>query len=140
MGVANARQVLAAEESNGAHPGRFCRSDPVRRILDNEALARQDVECVGGVQKEVRSRFAVFDLLCDTIRAAQDAGDVAKGDPARMGMVAWSMLHGVAALVVDGQMERAGVRDDHIEEFTRRVARTAYAGLTHWPLPEVRSK
>ena len=35
-----------------------------------------------------------------TIAAAQTTGDIAMGEPARMGMVAWSMLHGVAALVV----------------------------------------
>ncbi len=83
---------------------------------------------------------AVFDLLCAAIRSAQQTGEMAQGDPARMGMVAWSMLHGVAALVVDGQMERAGVRDEHIDEFARRVARTANAGLRQWPAGESRSK
>ncbi len=83
---------------------------------------------------------AVFDLLCSSIRAAQSDGGIAAGDPARMGMVAWSMLHGVAALIVDGQMERAGVRDEQIDEFARRVARTAYAGLSHWPSSEGRTK
>jgi hypothetical protein len=83
---------------------------------------------------------AVFDLLCGAIRAAQSVGGLPSGDPARMGMVAWSMLHGVAALVVDGQMERAGVRDEQIDEFARRVARTAFAGLTHWPAAETRAK
>ena len=74
---------------------------------------------------------SVFDLLCEAIRRSQAAGVVASGNPARLGMVQWSMLHGVAALVVDGQMERAGVRD--LEEFARRVARTGMAGLKHWP-------
>ena len=48
-------------------------------------------------------------------------------------MVAWSMLHGVAALVVDGQMERAGVRDEKLDEFASRVLNTAIAGLKQWP-------
>jgi AcrR family transcriptional regulator len=76
---------------------------------------------------------AVFDLLCGAIGEAQGAGALPSADPARLGMVAWSMLHGVAALVVDGQMERAGVRDAVLDEFTRRVARTALAGLKQWP-------
>jgi AcrR family transcriptional regulator len=76
---------------------------------------------------------AVFDVLCNAIRVAQAAGVVLPGNPARLGMVQWSMLHGVAALVVDGQMERAGVREEHIDEFARRVARTAIAGLRQWP-------
>ena len=74
---------------------------------------------------------SVFDLLSESIRSAQDGG-LTPADPARMGMIAWSMLHGVAALVVDGQMERAGVRDEQIDEFARRVARTANAGLKQW--------
>jgi AcrR family transcriptional regulator len=72
---------------------------------------------------------AVFDLLCNAIRASQEAGVVGPGNPARLGMMQWSMLHGVAALVVDGQMERAGVREEHLDEFARRVARTGMAGL-----------
>ncbi|MDB4989822.1 MAG: Transcriptional regulator, TetR family [Myxococcaceae bacterium] len=75
---------------------------------------------------------AVFDLLCGAIRAAQEVGIVAPGNPARLGMVQWSMLHGVAALIVDGQMERAGVREEHLDEFARRVARTGIAGLRQW--------
>jgi hypothetical protein len=75
----------------------------------------------------------VFDLLADAIRGEQQAGELAPGEPARMGMVVWSMLHGVAALVVDGQLERAGVRDEHLDDFARRVARTATAGLKQWP-------
>jgi AcrR family transcriptional regulator len=72
---------------------------------------------------------AVFDLLCNAIEVAQQAGAMAPGNPARLGMMQWSMVHGVAALVVDGQMERAGVREEHLDEFTRRVARTGAAGL-----------
>jgi AcrR family transcriptional regulator len=76
---------------------------------------------------------AVFDLLSQAIRTAQEAGELPPGNPARMGLVSWSMLHGVASLVVDGQMERAGVPDDAIEDFARRVARTASAGMKQWP-------
>jgi AcrR family transcriptional regulator len=79
-----------------------------------------------------RADQAVFDLLCKAIEIAQTHGLVPAGNPARLGMVQWSMLHGVAALVVDGQMGRAGVRDEHIEDFARRVARTAAAGLRQW--------
>jgi AcrR family transcriptional regulator len=76
---------------------------------------------------------AVFDLLCGTIAHAQGAAGLPAGDPARMGMVAWSLLHGVAALAVDGQLSRAGVSEEQLEEFARRVARTVVAGLGQWP-------
>lgn len=76
---------------------------------------------------------AVFDLVCKAIEGAQAEGALTAGNPARLGMVQWSMLHGVAMLVVDGQMERAGVKAEHLDEFARRVARTAQAGLRQWP-------
>lgn len=76
---------------------------------------------------------SVFDLVAEAIRGGQETGEIPPGNPARMGLVSWSMLHGVASLVVDGQMERAGVRDEAIEDFARRVARTASAGMKQWP-------
>ena len=81
----------------------------------------------------VQADQAVFDLLTEAIRGAQALGELPPGNPARMGLVSWSMLHGVASLIVDGQMERAGVRDEAIEDFAKRVARTANAGMKQWP-------
>jgi AcrR family transcriptional regulator len=75
---------------------------------------------------------AVFNVLVAAIEVAQQHGQLGPGNPARLGMVQWSMLHGVAALVIDGQLERTGVREDQIDEFARRVARTAVAGLRQW--------
>lgn len=75
---------------------------------------------------------AVFDLLCATIAEAQAAGDLPRADVASMGRVAWSMLHGVAALAVDGQLRRAGVPDGELEAFAAHVGRTALAGLKQW--------
>lgn len=76
---------------------------------------------------------AVFDLLVSAIDSAQKSSDLPDGNTAAMGMVAWSMVHGVASLVVHGQMDRAGVSPDQIEELARRVTRTAHAGLKDWP-------
>jgi len=76
---------------------------------------------------------AVFDVLRVAIEGAQQCGALPLGDSASMGMVAWSMLHGVAAMVVDGQLSRAGVRGENVDEFASRVLRTAMAGLQQWP-------
>ncbi len=76
---------------------------------------------------------AVFDVLCTAIAEAQQQEELPAGDPASVGLVAWSMLHGVAALVVDGQMARAGVRGEKLDEFASRVLKTAIAGLKQWP-------
>lgn len=76
---------------------------------------------------------AVFDVLRAAIAEAQQQEELPPGDPASVGLVAWSMLHGVAALVVDGQMARAGVRGEKLDEFASRVLKTAMAGLKQWP-------
>jgi AcrR family transcriptional regulator len=80
----------------------------------------------------VQADQSAFDIAVGAIRDAQARSELVAGNPARMALVTWSMLHGVAALVVDGQMQRAGVSDAGIDEFTRRVARTANAGLKQW--------
>jgi AcrR family transcriptional regulator len=76
---------------------------------------------------------SVFDVLCRVIADAQQRGELPAGEPADMGMVAWSMLHGVAALLVDGQTSRAGLRGEKLDEFASRVLETAIAGLKQWP-------
>jgi AcrR family transcriptional regulator len=108
---------------------RFARNNPSQfRVMFGAELGdkRQYVSLVQADQ-------AVFDLLTEAIRRAQELAELPPGNPARMGLVSWSMLHGVASLIVDGQMERAGVRDEAIEDFARRVARTANAGMKQWP-------
>lgn len=75
---------------------------------------------------------AVFDLLVAAIRQSQREGDLGDGDPVAMGMVAWPMAHGLAALAVDGQMERAGFTDAQVDNLTRRMVRTVRFGLKQW--------
>ena len=120
---------LARLEACGVAYVRFARSNPSRfRVMFGSE--------VGDKRKYpslLEADQAVFDVLCREIRRVQQAGRLTPGNPAALGMVLWSMLHGVAALVVDGQMERAGVRDEAIEDFARRVARAANAGLKEWP-------
>lgn len=116
-------------EALGVSYVRFARENPSQfRVMFGSEVG--DKRRYSGL---IQADQAVFDLLSSAIRLAQQSGEIGAGDPARMGMVAWSMLHGVAALAVDGQMERAGVRDEQIDDFARRVARTASAGLKQWP-------
>jgi AcrR family transcriptional regulator len=124
-----ARSAIAAIDAIGLAYVRFARDNPSPfRVMFGAELGdkRRYPSLLAADQ-------AVFELLRQAILAAQRAGELPTGDAARMGMVAWSMLHGVAALVVDGQLERAGVRDDQFDEFAGRVIRTALAGLRQWP-------
>jgi AcrR family transcriptional regulator len=121
---------LSRSEAIGVAYVRFARKNPsqFRVMFGSEVGDKRRYPSL------MQADQAVFDLLSQAIRAAQEAGELPAGNPARMGLVSWSMLHGVASLVVDGQLERAGVRDEAIEDFTRRVARTASAGMKQWPL------
>lgn len=108
----------------------------VRFARDNPSLFRVMFGAEVGDKRRYPSLTqadqSVFDIVCRSIAAAQAEGLLGPGNPARYGMVQWSMLHGVAALVVDGQLERAGVREEQLDDFARRVARTGMAGLRHW--------
>jgi len=119
---------LARTEAIGVAYVRFARTNPSQfRVMFGSEVG--DKRRYPGL---VHADQAVFDLLSEAIRGGQETGEIPAGNPARMGLVSWSMLHGVASLVVDGQMERAGVRDEGIEDFARRVARTASAGMKQW--------
>ncbi len=43
-----------------------------------------------------------YQILVDTIAAGQRAGTVRSGDPADLALAHWSIVHGVASLLVDG--------------------------------------
>jgi len=85
-----------------------------------------------GYPELLKADQAVFDRLVTAIRASQAGGHLVEGDPVAMGMVAWPMMHGVAALAVDGTMHRAGFSEAQVEELTARVVRTVHAGLRQW--------
>ena len=53
--------------------------------------------------KEAGAR--TFDLLVQAIADCQAAGQVRSGDPVVLAVAAWSIVHGLAALLVDGRLK-----------------------------------
>lgn len=53
-----------------------------------------------------------FDLLVSAISEGQRAGQVRDGDPEELAVAAWALVHGLSALIIDGQLRRQ-VRNDH---------------------------
>lgn len=45
-----------------------------------------------------------YQVLLDTIGACQQAGAVRPGDPEDLALVAWSAVHGLSCLIVDGRL------------------------------------
>ncbi|MGD9896710.1 MAG: TetR/AcrR family transcriptional regulator [Candidatus Methylacidiphilaceae bacterium] len=47
---------------------------------------------------------AAFSVLVDAVRDGQNAGLIQEGDPRSQALAAWAMVHGLAALAVDGRI------------------------------------
>ncbi len=72
-----------------------------------------------------RSPTAAFGGL---LRMAQEAGPGDEGEIRRRALAAWSVVHGLASLLVDGQLQPLGVELAQHEEVARAL-------LTGAPLP-----
>lgn len=71
---------------------------------------------------------AVFSMCVGAIGAAQGAGFVVHGDVQKMALVAWSAMHGLAMLHLDGLTTWLGVDDDP-EHLAREISSRVYVGF-----------
>jgi len=72
---------------------------------------------------------AAYAILIDAVRRAQDAGQIRAGDTRDLALAAWALVHGLAALAVDGQLANKGAPDAMITELADRVTDQLYRGL-----------
>jgi AcrR family transcriptional regulator len=78
-----------------------------------------------------------FGLLVGEIVAAQKAGVLPGRDPRRAALAAWSAVHGLALLRVDGLLERQGLagRGRSVEALAHEVVASLLDGLRHRRAP-----
>ncbi len=96
---------------------RFALENPAhyRLMYGREALARQD-------HAELREAgSALFEQLVEVIRAYQKSGGIKREDPRVLAYVAWSAVHGLASLLIDGQIQSADDVEGLIEHTTKTV-------------------
>ncbi len=96
---------------------RFALENPAhyRLMYGREGLARRDVP-------ELREAGnALFEQLVDMIQAYQESGKIKRQDPREQAYVAWSAVHGLALLLIDGQILAAVDVDGLIRQATRTV-------------------
>jgi len=67
-----------------------------------------------------------FNLLVAAIADCQKAGLAREGNPEELGVTAWSAVHGLSALIVNGQL---GARHAPLDELGERVTRGLFLGL-----------
>lgn len=75
--------------------------------------------------------WQAFQVLFNTIEAGQSAGAVRPGDTMQLGGVAWSTVHGLAMLLIDGRLPVYQAQD--IQALSEFVTRTLIAGLAREP-------
>ncbi len=68
-------------------------------------------------------------LLLEALVACQRAGEIRQGDPVELGLTTSAMVHGLAALVVDGQLGDAAADPRAALEIYRRARAVLFAGL-----------
>ena len=70
-----------------------------------------------------------FGLLVTTIAEAQEAGHVRRGDSEAFAVAAWAIVHGLSALLIDGQLKDYARTPRDAEQLAAQVARVLQEGL-----------
>jgi AcrR family transcriptional regulator len=98
-----------------SHPSHF-------RVMFGRELADR-----GGYPGLRDAAQAAFDALVEGMSDAQRAGVVGEGDPRELGLTAWSAMHGLATLLLDGRLQAMYGRG--VDELVAVVGRNLYRGL-----------
>ncbi|MBC8163858.1 MAG: TetR/AcrR family transcriptional regulator [Roseiflexaceae bacterium] len=70
-----------------------------------------------------------FIALSSVIEQGQHSGVIVPGDPIRLTLVTWSLMHGYAMLLVEGQIPGASGDPATLEADIERCIETLYSGL-----------
>lgn len=70
-----------------------------------------------------------FNLLLDVVQAQQAAGYLVQDDPEKLVLVIWSMIHGLAMLLLENQLPHAAEDLGTVAEITRQYVDCLYNGL-----------
>ncbi len=100
---------------------RFAVENPAhyRLMYGKEALTRQD-------RPELREpAIALFEQLVGVIQAHQRSGGIKRQDPRAQAYVAWSAVHGLASLWIEGHI----LATDDIDGLIRQTTRTVLDGM-----------
>ncbi|MBI2527927.1 MAG: TetR/AcrR family transcriptional regulator [Candidatus Rokubacteria bacterium] len=77
-----------------------------------------------GLREAAEETFAV---LVDALTECQRAGLARPGDPAELAISAWAAVHGLSALLLDGQLGPGAL--ERVEELARSVTGVLFLGL-----------
>jgi AcrR family transcriptional regulator len=100
---------------------RFAVENPAhyRLMYGKEALTRQDRPELS------EAAIALFEQLVSVIQAHQKSGGIKRQDPRAQAYVAWSAMHGLASLWIEGHI----LATDDIDGLIRQTTRTVLDGM-----------
>ena len=73
----------------------------------------------------VKEATAAFQVLVNSLVAQQQAGLVRRDDPLLLSRMIWSLVHGIAMLVIDGQLRGADERGEALNQYAIERIRDA---------------
>ena len=71
----------------------------------------------------------VYKLYAEVVRRGQESGKIVDGDPAALAGVLWSVLHGLAMLIIENQMRPYADGPEGTERVTRYTIEVLYGGF-----------
>ncbi len=115
------RSGLGRLQQLGEEYVRFAVENPAhyRLMYGREALTREEIPPL----REAAN--AIFEQLVTVIETHQGSGRLKRQDPRAQAYVAWSAVHGLASLWIDGQIQAT----DDIEGLIRHTTRTLLDGM-----------
>jgi AcrR family transcriptional regulator len=70
-----------------------------------------------------------FGLLVGAISEGQRAGRVQRGDAEELAVAAWALVHGLSALIIDGQLRKRVPNEREAQRLATRVTKLLQTGL-----------
>ncbi len=108
---------------------RFAFDDPARFTL----MWRPELRTLEDDSPVDEAGLASYQVLVDEIAAGQNAGEIVDGDVGLLSLSAWSAVHGLATLMVDGPLRGQVLSWAHAEPMVDAVLELGIRGLERRP-------
>ena len=104
---------------------RFAKENPwlMREMFSGLTIERETFESLHTASK------SVYRLYAEVIRRGQESGKIVDGDPTALAGVLWSVLHGLAMLIIENQMRPYADGPEGTERVTRYTIEVLYGGF-----------
>jgi AcrR family transcriptional regulator len=104
---------------------RFAKENPwlMREMFSGLTIERETFASLHTASK------SVYRLYAEVIRRGQESGKIVDGDPTALAGVLWSVLHGLAMLIIENQMRPYADGPEGTERVTRYTIEVLYGGF-----------